>query len=75
MQSDEFQAHQADTNCAALDTNEISAILKASGVQSFTPSEKVKQAPINFQKKTLAELAHLCAITSFGSISGTAGRS
>lgn len=65
MQSDEFQAHQADTNCAALDTNEISALLKASGVQSFTPSEKVKQAPINFQKKTLAELAQLSCNNEF----------
>ena len=65
MQSDEFQAHQADTNCAALDTNEISALLKASGVQSFKPSEKVKQAPINFQKKTLAELAQLSCNNEF----------
>ncbi len=65
MQSDEFQAHQADTNCAALDTNEISALLKASGVQSFTPSEKVKQTPINFQKKTLAELAQLSCNNEF----------
>ena len=65
MQSDEFQAHQADTNYAALDNDEISALLKASSVQSFTPSEKVKQAPNNFQKKTLAELAQLSCNNEF----------
>jgi len=65
MQSDEFQAHQADTNYAALDNDEISALLKASSVQSFTPSEKVKQTPINFQKKTLAELAQLSCDNEF----------
>ena len=65
MQSDEFQAHQADTNYAALDNDEISALLKASSVQSFTPSEKVKKAPINFQKKTLAELAQLSCNNEF----------
>ena len=52
MQSNEFRVHQADTNCAALDTNEISALLKASGVQSFTPSEKVCQHQSIFKKDT-----------------------
>jgi flagellar biosynthesis/type III secretory pathway protein FliH len=59
MQPDEFQNDETDPKYAALNDIEISALLKASTVSAFTPSEKVKQAPINFQKKTLAELAQL----------------
>ena len=59
MQPDEFQINETDPEYAALNDKEISALIKASTVSSFTPSEKVKQAPINFQKKTLAELAQL----------------
>jgi len=59
MQPDEFQNDETDPEYAALNDIEISALLKASTVSAFTPSEKVKQAPINFQKKTLAELAQL----------------
>ena len=59
MQPDEFQINETDPEYAALNDKEISALLKASTVSSFTPSEKVKQAPISFQKKTLAELAQL----------------
>lgn len=59
MQPDEFQPNETDRKYAALNDKEISALIKASTVSSFTPSEKVKQAPINFQKKTLAELAQL----------------
>lgn len=59
MQPDEFQTNETDPEYAALNDKEISALIKASTVSSFTPSEKVKQAPINFQKKTLAELAQL----------------
>lgn len=59
MQPDEFQLNDSDPKYAALNDTEISALIKASNVSPFTPSEKVKQAPINFQKKTLAELAQL----------------
>lgn len=59
MQPDEFQSNESDPKYAALNDTEISALIKASTVSAFTPSEKVKQAPINFQKKTLAELAQL----------------
>ena len=59
MQPDEFQSNDSDPKYAALNDTEISALIKASTVSAFTPSEKVKQAPINFQKKTLAELAKL----------------
>jgi flagellar biosynthesis/type III secretory pathway protein FliH len=59
MQPDEFQNNETDPKYATLNDIEISALLKASTVSAFTPSEKVKQAPINFQKKTLAELAKL----------------
>lgn len=59
MQPDEFQNNETDPKYAALNDIEISALLKASTVSAFTPSEKVKQAPINFQKKSLAELAQL----------------
>ena len=59
MQPDEFQLNDSDPKYAALNDTEISALIKASTVSPFTPSEKVKQAPINFQKKTLAELAQL----------------
>lgn len=59
MQPDEFQINESDPKYAALNDIEISALIKASTVSAFTPSEKVKQAPINFQKKTLAELAQL----------------
>lgn len=59
MQPDEFQSNESDPKYAALNDTEISALIKASTVSAFTPSEKVKQAPINFQKKTLAELAKL----------------
>jgi flagellar biosynthesis/type III secretory pathway protein FliH len=59
MQPDEFQSNESDPKYAALNDTEISALIKASTVSAFTPSEKVKQAPINFQKKTLSELAKL----------------
>ena len=59
MQPDEFQINKTDTEYAALNDAEISALVKASAVSSFTSSEKIKQAPINFKKKTLAELAQL----------------
>ena len=59
MQPDEFEINESDPKYAALNDTEISALIKASTVSAFTPSEKVKQAPINFQKKTLAELAQL----------------
>ena len=59
MQPDEFQINETDPKYAALNDTEISALIKASTVSAFTPSEKVKQAPINFQKKTLVELAQL----------------
>ena len=59
MQPDEFQINESDPRYSALNDTEISALIKASTVSAFTPSEKVKQAPINFQKKTLAELAQL----------------
>jgi flagellar biosynthesis/type III secretory pathway protein FliH len=59
MQPDEFEINESDPKYAALNDTEISALIKASTVSAFTPSEKVKQAPINFQKKTLSELAKL----------------
>ena len=59
MQPDEFEINESDPKYAALNDTEISALIKASTVSAFTPSEKVKQAPINFQKKTLSELAQL----------------
>ena len=59
MQPDEFQVNDSDPKYAALNDTEISALIQASTVSAFTPSEKVKQAPINFQKRTLAELAQL----------------
>ena len=59
MQPDEFQVDETDSEYAALNDTEISALINASIISPFTPSEKVKQAPINFQKKTLAELAQL----------------
>jgi len=59
MQPDEFQLNDSNPKYASLNDTEISALIKASTVSPFTPSEKVKQAPINFQKKTLAELAQL----------------
>jgi len=59
MQPDEFQSNESDPKYAALNDKEISALIKASTVSAFRPSEKVKQAPINFQKKTPAELAQL----------------
>ena len=61
MQPDEFHVNEKDPEYAALDETEISALIKASTVSPFKPSEKVKQAPISFQKKTLAELAQLSA--------------
>ena len=59
MQPDDFQVDESDSEHAALNDTEISALINASIISPFTPSEKVKQAPINFQKKTLAELAQL----------------
>lgn len=59
MQPDEFEINESDPKYAALNDTEISALIKASTVSAFKPSEKVKQAPINFQKKTLSELAKL----------------
>lgn len=59
MEPDEFQINENEPEYTTLNNKEISALLQASSVSSFTPSEKVKQAPINFQKKTLAELAQL----------------
>ena len=59
MQPDDFQIKESDPKYAALNDTEISALIKASTIAPFTPREKVKQAPINFQKKTLAELAQL----------------
>lgn len=53
MQPDEFQLNDSDPKYAALNDTEISALIKASTVSPFTPSEKVKQAPINFQKRHL----------------------
>lgn len=59
MQQDGIQINETDTEYAALSTAEISALLQASAEPVFMPSEKIKHAPINFQKKTLAQIAKI----------------
>lgn len=57
MPADELSENHTFTEAAALNNAEISALLRASSASSFKLSEKVMQAPLTFQKKTLAEVA------------------